>query len=205
MLCSQLEWLNLVINDRHSRNIEKAKTKKSWANTSKQHCRLIHWGKAHPFCLEISFQLVVTCACKARHGTAIGTQNPVLILLRLPLPLFVRQTAPAPALPLPHVPKQTDPSFLETWNEKVWVFFGIWVSGPEQTDRHVLRDSLLLLLPPCFYIAKCNKRECCCIWLSGPGFQDLDKWTLGFSTSTDARTQQAKLYIRFNLKLTTCN
>jgi hypothetical protein len=29
-----------------------------------------------------------------------------------PLPLFVRQTAPA--LPLPHVPKQTDPSFLET-------------------------------------------------------------------------------------------
>jgi hypothetical protein len=56
----------------------------------------------------------------------------------------------------------------------------------------VLRDSLLLLLPPCFYIAKCNKRECCCIWLSGPGFQDLDKRTLGFSTSTDARTQQAK-------------
>jgi hypothetical protein len=34
-----------------------------------------------------------------------------------------------------------------------------------------------------------------CIWLSGPGFQDLDKRTLGFSTSTDARTQQAKLYI----------
>jgi hypothetical protein len=33
----------------------------------------------------------------------------------------------------------------------------------------VLRDSLLLLLPPCFYIAKC-----CCIWLSGPGLQDLD-------------------------------
>jgi hypothetical protein len=31
-----------------------------------------------------------------------------------------------------------------------------------------------LLLPPCFYIAKCNERECCCIWLSGPGFQDLD-------------------------------
>jgi len=29
-----------------------------------------------------------------------------------PLLLFVRQTAPA--LPLPHVPKQTDPSFLET-------------------------------------------------------------------------------------------
>jgi hypothetical protein len=65
----------------------------------------------------------------------------------------------------------------------------------------------LLLLPPCFYIAKCNKRECCCIWLWGPGFQDLDIWlsrprfqdldkrTLGFSTSTDARTQQAKLYI----------
>jgi len=37
-------------------------------------------------------------------------------------------------------------------------------------------DSLLLLLPPCFYIAKCNKRECCCIWLSGPGLQDLDIW-----------------------------
>jgi hypothetical protein len=28
----------------------------------------------------------------------------------------------------------------------------------------------------------------CCIWLSGPGFQDLDKRTLGFRTSTDART-----------------
>jgi hypothetical protein len=27
-----------------------------------------------------------------------------------------------------------------------------------------------------------------CIWLSGPGFQDLDKRTLGFSTSTHART-----------------
>jgi hypothetical protein len=47
------------------------------------------------------------------------------------LPLFVRQTAPA----LPHVPKQIDPSFLETWNEKVWVFFGIWVSRPGRTDR----------------------------------------------------------------------
>jgi hypothetical protein len=49
----------------------------------------------------------------------------------------------------------------------------------------VLRDSLLLLLPPCFYIAKCNKRECCCIWLSGPGFQDLDIWLedLSFRTS----------------------
>jgi len=34
-----------------------------------------------------------------------------------------------------------------------------------------------------------------CIWLSGPGFQNLDKRTLGFSTSTDARTRQAKLYI----------
>jgi hypothetical protein len=43
----------------------------------------------------------------------------------------------------------------------------------------VVRDSLLLLLPPCFYIAKWNKRECYCIWLSGPGFQDLDKRTLG--------------------------
>jgi hypothetical protein len=64
----------------------------------------------------------------------------------------------------------------------------------------VLRDSLLLLLPPCFYITKCNKHECCYIWLSGPrfqdldiwlsglGFQDLDKRTLGFSTSIDART-----------------
>jgi len=30
----------------------------------------------------------------------------------LPLPLSVRQTAPTPALP--HVPKQTGPSFLET-------------------------------------------------------------------------------------------
>jgi len=40
-------------------------------------------------------------------------------------------------------------------------------------------DSLLLLLPPCFYIAKCNKRECCCIWLSEPGFQDLDIWFSG--------------------------
>jgi hypothetical protein len=54
----------------------------------------------------------------------------------------------------------------------------------------VLRDSLLLLLPSCFYIAKCNKRECCCIWLSGPGFQDLGFRTsifgsqdLGFKTS----------------------
>jgi hypothetical protein len=36
----------------------------------------------------------------------------------------------------------------------------------------VLRDSLLLVLPPCFYIAKC-----CCIWLSGPEFQDLDRQT----------------------------
>jgi hypothetical protein len=55
-------------------------------------------------------------------------------------------------------------------------------------------DSLLLLLPPCFYIAKCNKRECCCIWLSGPGFQDLDKRTLGFSTSTDARNKRNYIY-----------
>jgi hypothetical protein len=66
----------------------------------------------------------------------------------------------------------------------------------------VLRDSVLLLLPPCFYIAKCNKRECCCIWLSGPEFQNLDKRTLGlrtsifgsqdlgFKTSTGARTQR---------------
>jgi hypothetical protein len=55
------------------------------------------------------------------------------------------------------------------------------------------RGSLLLLLP------------CCCIWLSGPEFQGLDKWTLGlrissfrtsifgsqdlgFKTSTGART-----------------
>ncbi len=35
---------------------------------------------------------------------------------------------PYPAA-LPHAPKQTDPSFLETWNEKVWV------SGPGRTDR----------------------------------------------------------------------
>jgi hypothetical protein len=27
----------------------------------------------------------------------------------------------------------------------------------------------------------------CCIWLLGPGFQDLDKRTLGFRTLTDAR------------------
>jgi hypothetical protein len=40
-------------------------------------------------------------------------------------------------------------------------------------------DFLLLLLPPCFYIAKCNKRECCCIWLSGPGLQNLDIWLSG--------------------------
>jgi hypothetical protein len=40
-------------------------------------------------------------------------------------------------------------------------------------------DSLLVLLPPCFYIVKCNKRECCCIWLSGLGFQDLDIWLSG--------------------------
>jgi len=52
----------------------------------------------------------------------------------------------------------------------------------------VLRDSLLLLLPPCFYIAKCNKRECCCIWLSGPGFQDLDKRTLGFRNPAPRQT-----------------
>jgi hypothetical protein len=47
----------------------------------------------------------------------------------------------------------------------------------------VLRDSLLLLLLPCFYIAKCNKRECCCIWFSRPEFQNLDKRTLGLRTS----------------------
>ncbi len=71
-----------------------------------------------------------------------------------------------------------------------------FLKAVSKTIATVLRDSLLLLPPPCFYIAKCNKRECCCIWLSGPGFQDLDKRTLGFSTSTDARTQQANVYIR---------
>jgi hypothetical protein len=49
----------------------------------------------------------------------------------------------------------------------------------------VLRDSLLLLLPPCFYIAKCNKRECCCIWLSGPGFQHLDRRTHATSQKSE--------------------
>jgi hypothetical protein len=34
--------------------------------------------------------------------------------------------------------------------------------------------------------------ECCCIWLSGPGFQDLDKWTLGFTLRTSGfRTSKA--------------
>jgi hypothetical protein len=59
----------------------------------------------------------------------------------------------------------------------------------------VLGDSLLLLLPPCFYIAKCNKRECCRIWLSGPGFQDLDIWLSGpgfqdLDGQTDARNKR---------------
>ncbi len=64
---------------------------------------------------------------------------------------------------------------------------GHWVSAPRQT--HAISEIIYsqdlgfrtsIISGPGFQDLD--------IWLSGPGFQDLDKRTLGFSTSTDART-----------------
>ncbi len=109
--------------------------------------------------------------------------SPLLLLLLSPLPSFLSLCFPLSFRSPP--PLASSSSFAQQQNKLahstmpilVHVTIGHNPPVPAILLPTVLGDSLLLLLPPCFYIAKCNKRECCCIWLSGPGFQDLDRQT----------------------------
>jgi len=84
------------------------------------------------------------CKCKRNWKQCPALPCPICQTDRLPLPCPARPFQ-CPALPLPHVPKQTDPSFFETWNEKVWVFFGIWVSGLVRTDGQTQTNIVTLI------------------------------------------------------------